>query len=129
VQVEGEDAIGEEKLQEGDSVQAVVERAVEKERIESIRWKDVAGWQLRESRQRDARQIASGTSSERLVKLLPFPEESLLTITRRIALSTASYPSSSSVSSSSSSSTSSTARGKTKHRREDSICSGARDLC
>jgi hypothetical protein len=83
VQVEGEDAIGEEKLQEGDSVQSVVLRAVEQRLIRPIFWMDVTGWQLRESRQLDAPQIASGTSSEPLLDLPPFPSKSLLTITRR----------------------------------------------
>ena len=83
VQVEGEEAIGEEKLQEGDSVQSVVERAVEKERIEPIRWKDVAGWKLLDSRDEDAKEVKSGTYSERLSKLPPFPDESLLILTRR----------------------------------------------
>ena len=80
--VEGEEPIGEEKLQEGDSVQSVVERAVEKERIESIRWKDVAGWKLLVSREEDAKEVKSGTSSERLSKLPPFPDESVLILTR-----------------------------------------------
>ena len=97
MQVEGEDAIGEEKLQECDSVQAVVERAVEKKRIESIDWKDVAGWKLLDSRAEKAEQLHSGTSSQRLLKLPPFPDESLLLVTRRrgTAASTASASSSS----------------------------------
>jgi hypothetical protein len=43
VQVDGEAAVGEEKLEEGDSVQSVVKRAVKEGDIESIPWKDVAG--------------------------------------------------------------------------------------
>ncbi len=83
VRVEGEEPIGEEKLQEGDSVQSVVKRAVEGNDINSIFWKDVAGWKLRDSRDEDAKEVKSGTSSERLSKLLPFPDESLLILTRR----------------------------------------------
>ena len=95
VQVEGEDPIGEEKLQEGDSVQTVVKRAVEGGDINPIIWKDVAGWKLLDSRAEKAEQLHSGTSSERLLKLLPFPDESLLLLTRRRAASTASASSSS----------------------------------
>jgi hypothetical protein len=83
VQVEGEDPIGEEKLQEDDSVQTVVERAVEKRRIRLIFWMDVAGWKLRDSREEDAKQVASGTSSEPLSDLPHFPSKSLLILTRR----------------------------------------------
>ena len=107
VQVGGQDAIGEEKLQEGDSVQSVMERAVEKKRIESIDWKDVAEWQLWGSREKVGRPIQSGTSSERLLKLLPFPDESLLVLTRRpipptISSSSSSFAPSSSLPSSTS---------------------------
>ena len=83
VQVEGEEAIGEEKLQEGDSVQSVVERAVEKERIESIRWKDVAGWKLRDSPEEDSKELASGTFSKPLLDLPQLISKSLLILTRR----------------------------------------------
>jgi hypothetical protein len=83
VRVEGEDAEGDVRVQVGDSLADVVERAVEKGRINSIYWKDVAGWKLRDSREDEAKQVASGTSSERLSKLPPFPDESLLILTRR----------------------------------------------
>jgi hypothetical protein len=83
VQVEGEAAIAEETLQQTDSVQTVVKRAAEARDIERIDWKDVAGWKLWDSRGKNAKQVASGTSSDRLTKLLPFPDESLLIITRR----------------------------------------------
>jgi hypothetical protein len=80
VQVDGEDAIGEENLQTGDSVQSVVLRAVEQRLIRPIFWMDVAGWQLRRS---DGTLVAEGTRrSVLLEKLLPFPSECLLTVTR-----------------------------------------------
>ena len=101
VQVEGEPAIGEERLRESDSVQSVMERAVEQERIDPIRWRQVDGWELWASRAKAGRPIHSGTSSERLLKLLPFPDESLLVLTRR-PLPPATSSSSSSASSSSS---------------------------
>ena len=106
VQVGGQDAIGEEKLQEGDSVQSVMERAVEKKRIESIDWKDVAEWQLWGSPEKVQR-LHSGTRSKRLSELLPFPDESLLVLTRRpipptISSSSSSFAPSSSLPSSTS---------------------------
>ena len=126
MQVEGEDAVGDVRLEGLTSLADVVERAVEKRRIRPIDWMDVAGWKLKRP---DGSLVEEGGRSEPLQDLPTFPSKSLLTITRRTALSTASYPSSSSASSSSSSSTSSTARGKTKHRPENSICGGARDQC
>ena len=94
VQVEGEDAIGEERLEEGDSVQSVLERAVEKERIEAIRWKDVEGWKLTRP---DDSVVEEGGRSKPLLDLPPFPSKSLLLTTRRrgTAASTASALSSS----------------------------------
>ena len=80
VQVEGEDPIGEEKLQEGDSVQTVVKRAVDGGDINLISWKDVAGWKLRRC---DNTIGAEGTRSVPLERLLPFETESLLVLTRR----------------------------------------------
>ena len=80
VQVEGEDPIGEEKLQEGDSVQTVVKRAVEGGDINFISWKDVAGWKLRRC---ENALRAEGTRSVPLERLLPFETESLLVLTRR----------------------------------------------
>ena len=43
----------------------------------------MAGWKLLDSRDGDAKEVTSGTSSERLSKLPPFPDESLLILTRR----------------------------------------------
>ena len=83
MRVEREEPIGEERLQEGDSVQSVVKRAVEGGDIHSIFWKDVAGWKLRDGREEEAKEVASGTSSERLSKLPHLPDESLLILTRR----------------------------------------------
>ena len=83
VRVEGEEAVGDVKVQQEDSLADVVERAVEKERIETIRWKDVAEWKLLDSRDEEAKELTSGKSSERLAKLPPFPDESLLILTRR----------------------------------------------
>jgi hypothetical protein len=88
VQVEGEAAIAEETLQQTDSVQTVVKRAAEADDIERIAWKDVAGWELRASRDKGAKQVASGTSSEPLLDLPDFPSKSLLIITRRPAAAT-----------------------------------------
>ena len=75
--------MGDVKVQQEDSLADVVERAVEKERIEAIRWKDVAGWKLRDGREEEAKEIASGTSSEPLSDLPHFPSKSLLILTRR----------------------------------------------
>ena len=83
VQVEEEDSQPDVKLQVEDSLADVVERAVEKGRINKIFWKDVAGWKLLDSRDEEAKEITSGKSSERLAKLPPFPDESLLILTRR----------------------------------------------
>jgi hypothetical protein len=83
VQVEGEDAVGDVKVQQEDSLADVVERAVEKGRIEKILWKDVAGWKLLDSRDGDAKEVTSGTFSKSLLDLPQFPDESLLILTRR----------------------------------------------
>jgi hypothetical protein len=96
VQVAGERAVGEEKLQEDDSVQSVMQRAVDEELIDPIRWREVAGWELWGSRAKAGHPIQSGTSSERLRKLLPFPDESLLVLTRQPLPPTTSSSSSSS---------------------------------
>ena len=83
VRVEGEEAVGDVKVQREDSLADVVERAVEKERIETIRWKDVAEWKLLDSRDEEAKEVTSGKSSEPLLDLPPFPSKSLLILTRR----------------------------------------------
>ena len=83
VQVEGEDSIAQEDLVEGDSVQSVVKRASKDGDINKILWKDVAGWKLLDSRDEEAKELTSGKSSERLAKLPPFPDDSLLILTRR----------------------------------------------
>jgi hypothetical protein len=83
VQVKGEEPIGEEKLQEGDSVQSVVKRAVEGGDIHSILWKDVAGWKLRDSPEEDFKEVTSGTFSKPLLDLPQLTSKSLLILTRR----------------------------------------------
>jgi hypothetical protein len=83
VQVEGEDAQPDVKLQVEDSLADVVERAVEKGRINEIFWKDVVGWKLLDSRDEKAQVVKSGKSSELLLDLPEFPSKSLLVITRR----------------------------------------------
>ena len=85
VQVEGEDSQPDVKLRVEDSLADVVERAVESKRINEIFWKDVAGWKLLDSRDEEAKELTSGKSSERLAKLPPFPDDSLLILTRRPA--------------------------------------------
>jgi hypothetical protein len=83
VHVENEDGEGDVRLEPTDTLADVVERAVGKKDIERIAWKDVAGWELRASRDKGAKQVASGTSSEPLLDLPDFPSKSLLIITRR----------------------------------------------
>jgi hypothetical protein len=100
VQVDGQGGAGALRLQPQDFVQDVMQRAVKEELIDPIRWREVTGWKLLDSRAEKAKQLHSGTSSERLLKLLPFPEESLLVLTRRpippTSSSSASSPSASS---------------------------------
>ena len=83
VQVVGESGAGDVRLQQGDSLADAVDRAVEKKRIPSIFWVDVAGWELWGSREKVGRPIQSGTSSEPLSDLPAFPSKSLLVLTRR----------------------------------------------
>jgi hypothetical protein len=71
------------KLQAEDLLEDVVERAVEKGRINKIFWKDVAGWKLQDSRDEKAQVLKSGKSSELLLDLPEFPSKSLLILTRR----------------------------------------------
>jgi hypothetical protein len=114
VQVEGEDSVGGVRLQAHDLLQDVVQRAVEEELIEPIRWKDVRGWQLRRS---DGTLVSEGARrSVLLEKLLPFPSECLLIITRL----TSAAPSAS-LNTASSSSSSSTMRGKIMHWPQKNI--------
>ena len=83
LQVEREDAQGDVKVEQGESLADVVERAVEKERIESIRWKDVAGWELWDSRAK-AKRLHSGTSQRAAVgPSATSQSKSLLVLTRR----------------------------------------------
>jgi hypothetical protein len=96
VQVAGEGSVGDVTLQPGDSLADVVDRATDKERIDPIRWREVAGWELWGSRAKAGHPIQSGSSSERLMKLLPFPDESLLVLTRQPLPPTTSSSSSSS---------------------------------
>jgi hypothetical protein len=83
VQVEGESQAGAVRLLPDDLMEEVVDRAVEKKRIPSIFWVDVAGWELWGSRAKVGRPIQSGTSSEPLSDLPDFPSKSLLVLTRR----------------------------------------------
>jgi hypothetical protein len=98
VQVEGDGKAGAVRPLPDDVLEDVVERAVEKKRIPFISWIDVAGWELWDSRAK-AKRLHSGISSERLLKLLPFPDESLLILTRRSAAAAADSPSPPSVAS------------------------------
>ena len=109
VQVEGDvgsGPVGDVAPLPNDSIRSVMQRAVEKKRIESIDWKDVAEWQLWGSPEKVQR-LHSGTRSKRLSELLPFPDESLLVLTRRpipptISSSSSSFAPSSSLPSSTS---------------------------
>ena len=82
MQVDGEGSPGALKqLQPQDLVQDVMQRAVEQELIDPIRWKDVAGWKLQ--RPDGAFVKEDGRRSEPLLDLPPFPSKSLLVLTRR----------------------------------------------
>ena len=56
---------------------------MEQELIDPIRWREVAGWELWGSLEKVGRPIQSGTSSEPLLDLPPFPRKSLLVLIRR----------------------------------------------
>ena len=101
VQVDGQGGAGALRLQPQDFVQDVMQRAVEQKLIRPIDWMDVDGWELWGSRAKASRPLQSGPSSERLLKLLPFPDESLLALTRRPTLPTSSSSASSTSASSS----------------------------
>ena len=101
VQVDGEGGAGALRLQPQDFVQDVMQRAVEQKLIRPCDWIDVGGWELWGSRDKVGQSLGWGTSSERLMKLLPFSNESLLVLTRRsIPLTSSSSASSTSASSS-----------------------------
>ena len=109
VQVEGDvgsGPVGDVAPLPNDSIRSVMQQAVEQELIDPIRWRDVAEWQLWGSPEKVQR-LHSGTRSKRLSELLPFPDESLLVLTRRPIPPTISSSSSSSSASSLSSSSSS----------------------
>jgi hypothetical protein len=91
VQVDGEGAVGDVRLKPGDSLSDVLERAVEKKRIESIDWKDVAGWRLWDSPEK-VQLLHSGTRSEPLLDLPQFPSKSLLLIKRQLPPTAAASP-------------------------------------
>ena len=70
VRVDDEGPVGRVTLQEGDNVQSVLKRAVEKKLIERIDWKDVAKRQLWDSAEEMAAEVASvhGARSCRLCR-------------------------------------------------------------
>jgi hypothetical protein len=73
--VKDEPSVGVVELLDGGSVSKVVERAVEKRRINDIFWRDVECFQLDDGERR--------TADARLATLPPFTDDSVLTITRR----------------------------------------------
>ena len=66
----------------GDTVQSVMERAVEKQRIDPIFWRDVKGWELWQSQKMLGGPFRWGISSERLATVPGLVSDSLLLLKR-----------------------------------------------